>query len=455
VNKNNQNKYISLRQTYSQFVFEDYHITDINGILSVAYDFNLDNKHFFKPGFSIPKKMLLNACPDPKLLESLVFHIGMIELISYWKSACPEKVIIKPFYLDSIQIGFWKKLYFNGLGEFFYINGINADHETFMQIETPCSRKLPLLEISTDPEKVIVPIGGGKDSAVTLELLRGKMNVIPFIINPRKASMETTQTGGFEKTKIIEVNRNIDPHLLELNSLGFLNGHTPFSALLAFMTLLAAAFTRVRYIALSNESSANEPTIQDGPNHQYSKSIEFENDFRQYVAHYISRDIEYFSFLRPLNEYGIARLFSGMKKYHAVFRSCNVGSKTDIWCSNCPKCLFTYIILSPFLQPAALQSIFGRNLFENEELIPSLRELTGMADVKPFECVGTTNEVNYALQRTLSSYPEPLPLLLKYYQEANSALNEGGFNNPVEYAFADQHFLNDSFLKILKSAVND
>ncbi|MCB2220178.1 MAG: hypothetical protein KQI35_07260 [Bacteroidetes bacterium] len=455
MNKNNQNKYNTLRQTYSKFVFEGYHITDIDDILTVAFDFNIDDKHFFKPTLTIPKKALLKTHHDPKLLESLIFHIGMIELISYWKVACPQKVIIKPYFLDSNQIKFWKKLYFKGLGEFFYVNGINEDQETYMQIETPSSRKLFRFKVNTDPQKVIVPIGGGKDSAVTLELLRSKMKVIPFSVNPRKAVLDTTHIGGFKRAQIFEVNRNIDPHLLEMNKQGFLNGHTPFSALLGFITLMAATLSHAKYIALSNESSANEPTIKDGPNHQYSKSIEFENDFRQYVAQFISRDIEYFSFLRPLNEYGIARLFSGMKDYHSAFRSCNAGSKNDRWCGKCSKCLFTYIILSPFLKPSDMQSMFGRNLFDDVELIPFLNELSGIAEEKPFECVGTTDEVNFALQRTIPQFPKPLPPLLKYYQENNSTKFSEETKGIIENAFDNHHFLDDPFLTILKSALND
>ena len=105
-------------------------------------------------------------------------------------------------------------------------------------------------------------------------------------------------------------------------------------------------------MALSNESSANESNVQgEKINHQYSKSFEFENDFRKYYNKYLKRNVEYFSFLRPLNELQIAMAFSKFEKYHTIFKSCNVGSKGAEWkwCCNCPKCLFVYIILSPFL----------------------------------------------------------------------------------------------------------
>ena len=118
--------------------------------------------------------------------------------------------------------------------------------------------------------------------------------------------------------------RQIDKELLELNKKGFLNGHTPFSSLLAFLTYAVAYLLDIRYIALSNESSANESNVAgEKINHQYSKSYEFEQDFKDYCIKYLDKNIEYFSFLRPLNEVQIAALFSQYKKHHRNFKSCN------------------------------------------------------------------------------------------------------------------------------------
>lgn len=59
-------------------------------------------------------------------------------------------------------------------------------------------------------------------------------------------------------------------------------------------------------------------------NHQYSKTYEFENDFAEYSKKYLKANVKYFSFLRPLNEMQIAKIFSRYTKYHKVFKSCNV-----------------------------------------------------------------------------------------------------------------------------------
>ena len=133
---------------------------------------------------------------------------------------------------------------------------------------------------------------------------------------------------GYSDEDIIYVERIIDPKLLELNKEGYLNGHIPFSAMLAFLSSTTAALLGIKNIVVSNENSANEETAK-GANHQYSKSFEFENDFRNYVNQFVYSNevINYYSLLRPLLEIQIVKLFSNHKKYFNIFKSCNVGSK--------------------------------------------------------------------------------------------------------------------------------
>ena len=449
-------KYIQLREEYSFMEYVGYEANIDTSGLHVKYEFNLAGKYTFFPGFSIPKKKFYQNFPTPEslhepLFQNLIFHIGLIELISYWKSACPPEVIIKGQKLSEAQVAWWKNVYYQGLGEFFYTNEIRTSLKEFMHISSS-GKGVHSQPISLD-ETVIVPIGGGKDSVVTLELLKNNEHIRPFIMNPRGATLECVRVAGFGKDGFIEVNRRLDPLLLELNSQGFLNGHTPFSALLAFYSLLVSAISGHRHIALSNESSANEPTVAGTDvNHQYSKSFAFESDFREYVKQYISADFNYFSFLRPLNELRIAQLFAEQVKYYPVFKSCNVGSKTDVWCCNCPKCLFAFTILSPFIPMIELVHIFGKNLYELPQMLGYLKELSGIDEVKPFECVGTIDEVNAALQLYISRHKhEKLPLLIDYYSNTtNFSQDEARLADKILNEFNNDHFLKPKFLEIIK-----
>lgn len=411
------NKYFFFRKEFSYFIFKKFDLDVAKGGLKVIYDFDLAGRYRFRPTLFIPKKTFLDFDVEEQVLNNLAFHIGMIEMISYWKAACPPEVVVEAGPLNSVQAKWWKGIYFHGLGEFFYRNGIRAGVDDFMNLKANDQR--PFDTFAFNPSgKYLVPVGGGKDSVVTLEmLLRSGEKVIPFVLNPRKAAVDTIINAGLPEESMLSVKRTLDPALLELNDKGFLNGHTPFSALLAFVSLLAARLAGAGNIALSNESSANEATVPGTDvNHQYSKSFAFEKDFRDYVSGYISPDLNYFSLLRPLSELQIARIFSKYPAHFKDFRSCNVGSKTNSWCGKCPKCLFTWIILSPFVSQEQLTGIFGKNLFSDGDLDSIFRELTGMSEVKPFECVGTVDEVNTALVMTIDRLEKPLPLLLEQYR---------------------------------------
>ncbi|MDP4291575.1 MAG: hypothetical protein Q8908_10890 [Bacteroidota bacterium] len=459
----NFQKYLELRAEYPVFTYESYSIELVDHEIVIRFSFNLNDRFQFYPETRIPVRpgisdLFFNSGGHPEDLKIFAFNIGMIELISYWKAACSPRVIVKPHTLDQEQIRWWKKIYFNGLGEFFYLNGIDdPDEETFMEIvsEGPPVGS-PSFELNDDA--AIVPIGGGKDSVVTLELLRtNRIDILPLIMNPRGATLNCIKAAGFTPDNIFLINRTIHPQLLELNAKGFLNGHTPFSAMLGFNTILASVLSGRKHIALSNESSANESTVEGSKiNHQYSKSFEFEQDFRNYVSRYLSAKPNYFSFLRPLSELQIAALFSRYESYHDVFRSCNAGSKTDSWCGKCPKCLFTFTILSPFIGRERLIRIFGKDLFADQTLTLFLRQLTGLEKVKPFECVGTVDEVNAALQQTIESLNNrELPLLLKDYPNstAGRSLAPGQFKRMLT-AFVPEHNLEPRFELILKNALS-
>lgn len=418
----NQTKYDTFRKTFPEFVFDSYRYDVQPDGLHIVFTFCIGSDIVFTPDAFIPARPFLNFDQPKAIIDTLVFNMGMIELVSYWKCCCPPLVNIRCGKLTDEQIAFWKKIYYNGLGEFFYINGITATPDDFMTIvsEGPahfCDTKQP----DETHRRVLVPIGGGKDSVVTLEMMQELAQgerPRPLIMNPRGATVGCIEAAGYTLDDVLVIRRSIHPRLLQLNAEGFLNGHTPFSAMLAFYTLLAAQLSGASRITLSNESSANESTVVGtNVNHQYSKSIEFEDDFRHYVAAFISPAFNYYSFLRPLSELQIAMLFSRHEKYFDVFRSCNAGSKQDIWCGKCAKCLFAYIILSPFIAPERLNAIFGKSMLDDTDLQQYFDELTGHAETKPFECVGTISEVHSALSMTIARwYPETRPALLKDYQ---------------------------------------
>lgn len=406
-----------LREKYSSISFDLYEYIEDENNIKVYFYYSMGEFNF-KHELIIPKKdffVMANASEK----DVFLFNLGVMEIINYYKLACPKKIILKAGALRDEQKLFFKKLFYKGLGEFRYINNIEIDEQNFVTFEN-CAKKFLVKSRKNDFSGNIVPVGGGKDSIVTLELLKEeKEKNVCLIVNPRGATIDTVNVAGYGIENTIEVFRKLDSKLLELNNQGFLNGHVPFSAMLAFLGIFCALLTNKENVILSNESSADECTDEEsGANHQYSKSMEFEKDFVSYVEKYITSGIHYFSLLRGMREIDIARLFAKHKQYHNIFRSCNVGSKNggNSWCGSCSKCLFVYIILSPFLSDEQLNNIFGKNLLDDINLLKYFRELTGIDKVKPFECVGTRDEVNEAINLTIQKYGEKeLPVLLREY----------------------------------------
>ncbi len=454
----NSLKFEQYRKEYEEFYFNNYIIKEDKEAIYLEYEFEIPKLTKFKPKLKILKKNFAFKDINTTYVQNMVFNIGMIELISYWKSTCSPKIIVKCGYLNLEQIEWWKKLYFYGLGELFYRNNIKTDIKNFVNIECINTTNMFNYENICDTYSgYIIPIGGGKDSIVTLETLKiNKNNDYCLIINPKPTTLKCAEISGFTSNNIIEIYRNIDPNLIKLNEQGFINGHTPFSAMLAFLSYFVAYLLSKKYIALSNENSANESNILgEKINHQYSKSFEFECDFEKYADKYLKAPVKYFSFLRPLNELQIAKIFSKYEKYHSVFRSCNVGSKEKEWkwCCNCAKCLFAYIILSPYLYKEKLIKIFGEDLFEKSDLLDIFLELTGNKEVKPFDCVGTFEEVNFAVSKTIENLEKTksdLPYLLKYYKNNYELVNT---KNDITKRYNEQNNLNEEQNNILRKEV--
>ncbi len=440
--ENRNNIYTQLRTEHPDFYYHSFNYIYKNNEFIVDFHFSIGTKYHFRPQHIISRPDILEWTDASKeSLDSLVFHLGMIELISYWKASCSPKVIIKPFLLNKEQIQWWKNLYFEGLGEFFYLNEIETSITDFMNIQSPTEKIFQPIENDLNNDLVMIPIGGGKDSVVSLELIKtiGK-KIIPMVVNPRGATIDSIENASFSVNNSLICKRTIDPQLLELNKKGFLNGHTPFSAMLAFLSLLSSHLLGIQYIALSNESSANESTVEGSTvNHQYSKSYKFESDFRYYYKKYLNAKTEYFSFLRPLSEIQIACIFSQFPKHHYSFRSCNVGSKENIWCGECPKCLFTYVLFSPFIAQSKMQQIFGKKLLNDQKLSHTLEELRGKTISKPFECVGTVSEVELALKNAQTDYSSEILMknILKDTdnQQLKNALLEWNEENELPVIF--------------------
>jgi UDP-N-acetyl-alpha-D-muramoyl-L-alanyl-L-glutamate epimerase len=392
---------------YNEFVFVDYRYDSTTSTLSFRYRYSDDLQFEEKLIFDFVSRPLSLA--DNDALDRIFRLIFLLSGVSYYKAFIPRLLICEPFPLDEKTAEFLHKFYQKGLAEFAFRNGISL-HDHFCFRSEPAEIPTPI--VLDLPQRTCVPVGGGKDSIVTAECLKqAGRPVLLFSLGdsePIRACIETAQL------PFIRVHRRLDPGLFELNRAGALNGHVPITGILSAIALACVVMSGCNAVAMSNEHSASAPNLTfDGVeiNHQYSKSLEFEEDFAAHVEKFISPSISYFSLLRPLSEIEIARRFAKYPAYFGKFRSCNTAFRQSPaargrhWCGNCPKCRFVFLALSPFVSRAQLIEIFGRDLLEDEGQYDGFAALCGLREYKPFECVGETSESARVMSH-LGSHPE-------------------------------------------------
>lgn len=384
---------------FSTFIFDSYAWRPHAGTIELKY--SLDDEVHFTEALTLPSPPFLKPEKEEEFDRAL-FALHLIGGISYFKTCLPKQIEIRSGTLSKEQVAFWNSVYENGLGEFFFKNNIDFAG----LINFPSNKNInPVPSPSPVPNqnrRVLIPLGGGKDSVVTMERLRKKADLTLFRMGHHPLIDELAAIAGLP---LLTIKRALAPELFDLNASGALNGHIPITAYLSFVTIAIATLYDFDAVAMSNEKSANIGNVTfkgKEINHQWSKSEEFENAFCDYVQTFITRRVDYMSELRPLNELEIAREFVKYPQYFHCTTSCNTNWRIvkdrpkELWCGQCPKCAFVFALYAAFLPKGTLLKIFGKNLFDDATLILLYKELLGLEGFKPFECVGTPEETKEA-----------------------------------------------------------
>lgn len=394
------------------FIFESYNFDTKTKVLNLNYSF--DSKLFFTEKITFDCDRELNV-DEIGALNNVFKYLHIIAGISYYKLFLPKNIKIKTMDLNKQQALFFNKFYLNGLGEFSYRNSV---YDLKERINFPFNNKETNKPIKLKLQnRYCIPVGGGKDSIVSIEIMKNavdKKDIILGSVNTAQSIEETIKIAGLDNFCI---KREISPKLLEVNAdlekYGAYNGHVPITGILAFVLCAGSIIYGYDTVLVSNERSANVGNVKFAGlkvNHQWSKSFQAEKMLNTFFKKFVLTDFNYVSFLRPLSEIHIAKIFSKLTQYHKIFKSCNknfkINGRINNWCCNCDKCRFVFLILATFMKKEELVEIFCENLLDDKEQLKGYLELVGLENFKPFECVGEIDESRYAILNIDKSFED-------------------------------------------------
>ena len=411
----------------------------------VTLRYALDERVSFVEEFDLPSSVSPDELAGERI-QGLLSLLHWVAGVSYFKTAAPPQVSCETGAPPPAAAKLLEALYSEGLGEFAYTNALPALPRPRFPRSAAAGAEGARAPGLREPARVLVPVGGGKDSAVALEIVRRSgLELALFSIGDAAAIARTVAVAGLPH---LLVRRRLDPGLAQLNRSGALNGHVPVTAIVSCVAALTGALAGFDAVAMANERSASSGNLMwDGieVNHQYSKSLPAERLLASALAE-IGGAPSCFSVLRPASELAIARAFARMEPYHGAFTSCNAIFRTDpslrapSWCCDCPKCRFVFLVLAPFCEPAHLREIFGRDLLEEEDQFEGFALLTADGGPKPFECVGEEQE-SLAAIRMLAQQPRwaSHPVLRRLVEEVLSGQPSGAGDPGQALALGSDH----------------
>eukprot|EP01065_Artemidia_motanka_P013276 TRINITY_DN17323_c0_g1_i1.p1 TRINITY_DN17323_c0_g1~~TRINITY_DN17323_c0_g1_i1.p1 ORF type:complete len:513 (+),score=152.43 TRINITY_DN17323_c0_g1_i1:63-1541(+) len=414
---------------------------------------------------------LQQADLDRSCVRACLQGIGLSVAPWLWQARRPPVIRISAGSVDAFQLEFWKVAYTHAIGEWLWVNrgragvpvapsrkdgrGSVADPATLFTLEArsatagPPVPPAPLERRGSSSRRVLLPLGGGKDSLVLYERMR-RVGIEPdfmFLCNDEgewkknwryQAVADAAKDGDADVVvaeSILKDKDKLEDMRDATDGTGFLWG-----ALVAFTSALTACVHGYDVVSVGNERSANAGNGvlwgDQEVNHQYDKGQEFERAMQEYITRYIAGGVRYFSGLADLWEIQIARMFCSTPKYLPLFISCNVGNGE--WCGRCAKCCFVYVLLSAFAPAELVTDVerrvpsgcrgappFAGDMLSDRRLFGTFDTLAGWGQAKPMDCVGTPDEVRLALYLLSERVKEAGAALPAYFKHRPEVVESG------------------------------
>jgi hypothetical protein len=380
-----------------------------------------------------------------ELLDRLAFHVAMFQVNTL--------ASLRP---DAIDLGPWARFATARFGELWctVFRRVWAQWRWEHRLPDyvgprfvhPPAPPVAAVHSPAGPVEHLAFCGGGKDSLVALRLL--ERGGLPFATlgyahsvygNAARQHALLDRVAGATARARAERQWVIDDFLdapvvglrPELGVRSVLAAETPASL---FATLPLALARGYRSLVLAHEASANASNlVWDGEpvNHQWGKGWEAERLLDDYVRSELLADVRYFSVLQPVHDEVIFELLAQDGELAPRTHSCNVRKP---WCGTCAKCAYVWLQMAAHLPRSIVDQTFGVDVGEHAENEPWFRELFGLAEHTPFECVGSASEARLAL----ALLPRPLGPRLARFADEVGPIDVPGLARPL-VAVGEQH----------------
>jgi hypothetical protein len=345
-----------------------------------------------------------------QLVERIGFHVAAFEIAKL--ASLGARAIDFGRYAQYQTADFedcWRKIFQGVWAQWRYENR-QPDFRPALVADSTTDEPAPV-DLEPGEVEVLNLCGGGKDSLVSMKLL--ERAGIPFASlayshsvygrhRPQHALIESLLAHGrpVRSHRMWIFEDLLDSPVLELHpDLGvrsLIAAETPVSVLATLPIALAHGY---RYLSVGHERSADRGNLVweatgEEVNHQWGKSYEAERLLDRYVRDHLVAGLKYFSLLKPLHDVAIFQLLRTDLDAVPDTHSCNVEKP---WCKRCAKCAYVWINYMAYLPVDLVDAIFGGtpllDLPENQLIF---RQMLGLEEHTPFECIGHVEESRLA-----------------------------------------------------------
>ncbi len=270
------------------------------------------------------------------------------------------------------------------------------------------------LAIFGNNQTLLMGCGGGKDSILGMKILE-ESEIAYATIQYAHSVYGKAELQHQLIDQVIETMNPIKSHRISIyddftdfpflplyhpKNSGIISPETPMSVFECLFIMLNEGY---HYLSFAHEKSANTgnffwKTLSREVNHQWGKSLEAEQQLNQCIQANLLENFNYFSILQPIYD---LRIFENLSKYPHILpkiHSCNIEKP---WCKKCPKCAYVWLGLMAFFDSKDVDAVFGMNLFDDEDLQPIFREMLGLSEHTPFECIGEIAESRLMMKKCL------------------------------------------------------